>query len=418
MHKWRRSGMSTPMHPRTTGTHRALGITVAAALVLGLVGTAKVAGGGPPRSGDVAVQEPSDVPDPAGPGPYAVGRTTFTVVDPARGDRRLTTDVWYPSDAAAVSGVPMSEIDLVVARIQSPTAHDNPSVSRASPGGFPLVVFSHGAQTIRFQSYDLMEFLASHGYVVAAPDHAGNTMLDARFGSVTPLSETLRNRPLDLSAVIDTMLERNATGGDLFEGTIDDSRVAVSGDSVGGWTALVMRAGFRDVAAGTDVAPDPRVRATVALSPFLGFFGPDALPPLKGPAMIIGGTSDSIAPVGVDSERAFALLPSRRRFRVDIHEAGHGSFSNVCEFKAALDASAEPVGADVMAFVNALAGMSCAESIRPQAEVQHIIDHYTLVFLNRVLDDDDRYQKHLSRGFSRRFPIDYFRGDDPRPLPS
>jgi len=32
-------------------------------------------------------------------GPFAVGRTTFVVVDPSRDDRTLTVDAWYPVDA-------------------------------------------------------------------------------------------------------------------------------------------------------------------------------------------------------------------------------------------------------------------------------------------------------------------------------
>jgi predicted dienelactone hydrolase len=382
-------------------------------LVLGLVGGSYITDVGPFGSGDAAVLPPSDAPDPSGPGPYAVGRTTFTVTDPERGDRQLTTDVWYPSDAGAVSDVPMSEFDLQLAALPSPKAHDNPPVSRSSPRGLPLVVFSHGLQTIRFQSYDLMEFLASHGYVVAAPDHTGNTIFEAMSRTAVSIPETLRDRPQDVSAVIDDMLERNATPGDLFEGRVDRDRIAASGNSTGGWTALVMRTGYRDAAENTDVAPDPRIKATVAISPFFGFFDEGDVPPLEGPAMIIGGTSDAIAPVKRDSKRAFDLLPSSQRFRVDIHGAAHGSFSNVCDFMSAFDGAAEPVPADLTDFVSKLADMSCADDLRPPAEVQRITNRYTLAFLNWVLDDDDRYEKYLTWDAAHRFPIDYYRGDKP-----
>jgi predicted dienelactone hydrolase len=309
--------------------------------------------------------------------------------------------------------VPKSEIDLQLATLPSPKAHDNPPVSRSSPGGFPLVVFSHGLQTVRFQSYGLMEFLASHGYVVAAPDHTGNTIFDAMSGTPVDIPTTLRDRPRDVSAVIDEMLERNATGGDPFQGRIDGDRIAASGNSTGGWTALVMSTGYRDAAENTDVAPDPRVKATVAISPFLLFFPPGKVPSLKGPAMIIGGTSDELAPVERDSKRAFDLLPSNQRFRVDIHEAAHGSFSNVCDFKAAFDGAAEPVPANLTAFVDDLANQSCADGLRPPDEVQRITNLYTLSFLDWALNDDHRYEKYLSWGTAHRLPVDYFRGDQP-----
>ena len=37
-----------------------------------------------------------------------------------------------------------------------------------------LLVFSHGYRAINTQSTDLMEALASHGFVVASPEHTGN----------------------------------------------------------------------------------------------------------------------------------------------------------------------------------------------------------------------------------------------------
>ena len=46
-----------------------------------------------------------------------------------------------------------------------------------APGGpFPGVVFSHGMAGHRRQSTFLCTHLASHGFVVASPDHVGNTL--------------------------------------------------------------------------------------------------------------------------------------------------------------------------------------------------------------------------------------------------
>jgi predicted dienelactone hydrolase len=49
---------------------------------------------------------------------------------------------------------------------------------------------------VRFQSYFLCEHLASHGFVVVAPDHIGNTTIDLVFPG-TPFEA--KDRPLDPS---------------------------------------------------------------------------------------------------------------------------------------------------------------------------------------------------------------------------
>ena len=46
------------------------------------------------------------------------------------------------------------------------------------PGPHPLIVFSHGNSGFRRQSTFLTTHLASRGFVVAAPDHTGNTLFE------------------------------------------------------------------------------------------------------------------------------------------------------------------------------------------------------------------------------------------------
>ena len=46
------------------------------------------------------------------------------------------------------------------------------------PDGWPIALFSHTSAGHRRQSSFLCRHLASHGYVVAAVDHTGNTARD------------------------------------------------------------------------------------------------------------------------------------------------------------------------------------------------------------------------------------------------
>src|SRR5262249_56282777 len=82
-----------------------------------------------------------------------------------------------------------------VRRGSPPVMRDAVRDAGPRPGSYPLVMFSHGFGGHRRQSTFLCTHLASHGYVVAACDHTGNTLFDvARFAmaarSGTPIPDT------------------------------------------------------------------------------------------------------------------------------------------------------------------------------------------------------------------------------------
>ena len=322
-------------------------------------------------------------------GPYAVGRTTFEVTDPTRDNRTLPVDVWYPSDPDQVEGVPKSEFDLLVTKSEAPLAYADPAVS--THGRFPLVVFSHGSGGIRFQSWFLMEYLASRGFIVAAPDHVGNTALDGAFGTSTPFAVTAHNRPLDISLVIDRMLARDRAAGDAFQGKIDRRRIAVAGHSFGGFTALAMASGYEDIPA------DPRVKAIVPISPASSILTDDQLSSITVPTLLLGGTSDFTTPIDSETTRPWSLISSPSRYRVDVDRAGHASFTNICDLvDILLDAGLPP---ELLAALQANAATGCAPDLRPIAEVQLLTDLYVRAFLMRALDLPGNFQPYLGQGF-------------------
>src|SRR5688500_10681277 len=100
--------------------------------------------------------------DPFAAGTLSVAVRSGAAIDPARGDRRLPFDVWYP------------ENDGTLTR--------------------PLVVYSHASYGHRRQSSLLCAHLASHGYVVAAADHSGNTAADFAERSARLATGELRPR--------------------------------------------------------------------------------------------------------------------------------------------------------------------------------------------------------------------------------
>lgn len=356
-------------------------------LALGAIGVAPAA-----ASHESSKASPSDT------GAYAVGRTTFDVVDPARAGRTFKVDVWYPSQPKDVVGKPKSIIDLLVATTPSPLAYDNP---RVAPGRFPLVVFSHGSGGIRYQSWFEMEHLASHGFIVAAPDHAGNTAVDAIFGSSTPFAVTARNRPLDVSLVITRMLERGQTEADAFDHHLLRRKIAVMGHSFGGFTAVAAAAGW------ADVAPDPRVKVIIPIAAATNSFTDAQLSSITVPSLWLHGTSDITVPIA-QTARAWSLQTASPRYRVDIRRAGHSSFTNACDIRDVLANSGAP--ASILDFLKQQAAEACGPNLIPIADAQAITKATTLAFLEVQLLHDNSFKRYLRPGYLKRFPVDFARG--------
>ena len=188
---------------------------------------------------------------PVGDGPYGVGTQTITVAADHRGFE-LIVDVWFPLAAGATAD-PARYAFVTGDYFDSPQALAAGFDQASDAGPFPMVVYSHGSGGLRFIHSDYTETLASHGYVVVAPDHAGNTAVERVLGNADPSDVIAYNRPLDVTAVIDGAL------ADRFVGPLVDAEsIAVTGHSFGGFTTYA-------VAAGTDnpngVTPvDPRRR--------------------------------------------------------------------------------------------------------------------------------------------------------------
>ncbi len=331
-------------------------------------------------------------------GPYAVGRQIFAVVDQSRDNRALPVDVWYPATATADAAP--SVYDLLFTQLPSTVALDNPPLAQDEGGPFPMVVFSHGLNSGRFQSIFLMEQLASHGFIVVAPDHVGNTAVDLLLPQPPPFE--MRDRPLDISFTIDSMLARASNEGDIFFAAIDPDRIGVMGHSLGAFTALAMKSGFEDVAA------DPRVSVVVPISPAAGLLSDGQLATIDVPALVLGGTSDITTPIDPNSVRVFANMSGVPRWRVDIERAGHASFTDVCLFFDALSASGAPP--EVIAILAGNVDQACVPDLIDLGEAQRISNFYAVSFLQAHLAGRPEFLQFLTPGAvtRERLPVDFF----------
>jgi dienelactone hydrolase len=203
--------------------------------------------------------------DPFARGPHPVGVRTTGLVDTER-DRPLPIEVWYPADAAHagddLSNDTKDRYEMFPGLPES--TQDAVRDARSTQGRFPLVIFSHGFGGHRRQSTFLCTHLASHGYVVAAMDHTGNTVFDVlqmtltvRSGAEVPeplgiLEAMIAARPRDVSFVIDRVLDGSA--GDVAA-LVDAERIGMAGHSFGGWTTLQTTRADRRIRAALPLAP-------------------------------------------------------------------------------------------------------------------------------------------------------------------
>jgi pimeloyl-ACP methyl ester carboxylesterase len=190
---------------------------------------------------------------------------TFDATDSSR-NRLLPIEVWYPAtDAQRGRDVAEGSRDCYELLPGFPAVTQD-AVRDAAPrsGSYPLVLFSHGFGGHRRQSTFLCTHLASHGYVVAAVDHTGNTvvdvmqmMLEAQSGAtgleaLDSLPRFIDARPADVAFMLDQLL---ADAVPEVAALIDPTRIGMAGHSFGGWTTLMVAARERRVRAALPLAP-------------------------------------------------------------------------------------------------------------------------------------------------------------------
>jgi dienelactone hydrolase len=313
----------------------------------------------------------------------------------------------------------------------SDVAVDADPTAMSTDGPFPLVIYSHGSGGFRYIASGYTETIASYGYIVASADHTGNTALDDLLCTRTDATATLLNRVNDVEAVIDEMLDPQSTETVGFVDNIDAESIAVTGHSLGGFTAFAAVTGYENDLG--SVAADDRIDAIIPLAPAIGgersagdesltittnpnrvdpcASSPDSTTPtstpeqieaarsrtlvtddqltsITVPAMIIVGTDDAQTPVEPNVTRAWEYGGSEPFYRVELVAGQHQSFTNACHyFVDLLPSWSEDLQALTRPLLESQAAQGCGDGLMDIRRAMDLTNTFAITFLDSIFRD-------------------------------
>ena len=284
----------------------------------------------------------------------------FREIQVEAGGERMPVAVWYPA------GVPSGRT------VEGPFAMAATRNAPLRAGRFGLVLISHGTGGAHLGHRGTAVRLAQAGYVVAAPEHAGDSWRDSRYSGTAASWE---RRPRQLGAVLDRLLADPEFGP-----RIDRERIAALGHSAGGYSVLALIGGradmtvllqhcteFRDrdpvfcsygrqdehIGGRLPDLSDRRVRAAVAVAPVGALFGSGAFAGVTAPAQIHRLGRDRVLRRPWHEDNIVKLMGGKAHLAV--HPDAH-HFAFIEPFPAALidevgEPARDPPGFDRRAFL-------------------------------------------------------------------
>ena len=249
------------------------------------------------------------------PGPFAAGVITLALP-------YGPVEVWYPVEHAATAGHARARYDIrdwlppdlasrVPKGLGSFTTDAYRGVAPSVLGPFPLVLFAHGLYSFRDQSTFLTSWLASWGFVVAAPEFTTHDLTEyfLHLGAIPPAG------PNDYQVLFDTeqlLFHESASGTGRLHNLVRPGKIGVMGHSLGGLDVI-------------QFASRPEVAVYVALA--AGNAQTPSELPAKASLYMTGSEDHDVNPAWVKA--MYSAAPSPKKF-VSLPKAGHLAFTDLC----------------------------------------------------------------------------------------
>ena len=288
-------------------------------------------------------------------GKFPVGVTTLELGEEP-GQQPLS--VWYPADPDAVADmeteiydssqvIPEAFRSLIPESMQGAVETNSyRDAPVADWNVYPVVIYSHGFGGYRDVAIFLTTHLASHGFVVASPEHLHRNLPAQAFGTAEFSPEK------DQADIANTLAALDAA----FGGIADTARVGVIGHSAGARTAL-------------DALANESVLGAIPLA------GGGTAPPeaTDKPILVVVAELDLTVPTE-SSLAAYDSATGPRTF-VNLAQAGHNSFTDSCPVILAgggLDALEPLLGAEQVARAEDGCTPENADPLAMQAALKHL----------------------------------------------
>lgn len=212
---------------------------------------------------------------------YPIGERTITYNDPARSNRAIECEIYYPGVSAG------NNVDVTT-------------------GSFPVVVLGHGfAMGVNVYNNWWEEFVPE-GYIFVLPTTEG---------SLFPAPDH-QDFGLDLRFIASTMQTENGNAASPFYQHVAD-RTGIMGHSMGGGATILGASGFSGVDCIVGLAPAETNPSAVS-----------AASNVTAPALILSGEDDSVTPPNDHHIPIYNALGSSCKTYVTIADGSHCYFAN------------------------------------------------------------------------------------------
>ncbi len=256
--------------------------------------------------------------------PFQIGHSSLTFTDPARSNRSIPCEIYYPADAAG----------------------DNVPLAVSAGEKFPVLSFGHGFVMTWDAYQNIWNAVVPEGFIIVFPKTEG---------SFSPSHVELAR---DLAFVIWQMQTLGQDGNSIFFNRVD-SMNCVMGHSMGGGAAFLTASLDANIKTLATLAPAETSTSAV-----------QAAGGLQIPALVFAGANDCVTPPSIHQLPMFNALASECKTYVSITGGSHCQMANSNFFCNIGEATCTPAPAIT------------------RAEQHEIINRYLLPWLKFQLKND------------------------------